>query len=263
MDKLTKPKLWNCFLRQHGYLLHQQIGAGSFGDVFSVTKATAGTRWAVKRLVARRNIAEDEYIMAEVKAFLELTHAHIVKAEELLTTLTCACIVMELAPMGNLEMVVTSSNVDDVFVDLAFHQVTLAVDYCHARGVAHRDINPSNVLVFSAKRVKLADFGLCTPCYDLATGQPLLCSDYLGQDCYLAPEVKKCQPFAARPADLWSLGCLLYFMYVRAHPPSDFPDLDLLASSAPVPHRKLISALCSVNVSDRPTTSQLIELWLK
>lgn len=80
----------------------------------------------------------------------------------------------------------------------------------HSAGVMHRDIKPSNVLLDpGSDEVKLCDFGLASLC----TASTRKC----GTPNYLAPEITGDQPYG-QAVDLWSLGCVLYFMFVQEVP---------------------------------------------
>ena len=70
---------------------------GSFGDVFAVTKQATNKTWAMKRLVARRQIRDDVSAMGEIRTLLDLEHPNIIAVEEVLLCERMACIVMELA----------------------------------------------------------------------------------------------------------------------------------------------------------------------
>ena len=84
--------------------------------------------------------------------------------------------------------------------------VALALDAAHARGLLHRDVKPSNVLIDSAGHCYLADFGLSRRLADVD-----VVSDgrSLGTIDYVAPEQIRGDELDAR-ADLYSLGCMLY-----------------------------------------------------
>ncbi|XP_005095841.1 CBL-interacting protein kinase 16 [Aplysia californica] len=263
MELVRTPHHWAAFLGNNGFSLNRCVGNGSFGDVYAVTKLTTGCVCAVKRLVARRKISEDRYTMAEIRALIDLRHPNIIGLEEVLLCDRLACIVMEYARGGNLEQFTSKKGgrLKNSFIRTAFLQIVAAVEFCHGQGVAHRDLNPTNVLIFSDQLVKLADFGLCVLCVDADTGSEILCSDYLGQDAYLAPEVKLYKPFSGKPADIWSLGCVLYFMLLASNPPKN--DSELLEkfeglpctepSSASFRQRCIfvVRSLCQAEVSKR------------
>ena len=223
MELVKTPKHWSTFLTNNGFCLHQCVGHGSYGDVFKVTTTTTSEVWAVKRLVTRGNISQDDTIMAEINALLLLTHPNVVSLEKVLLCPRIACIVMDFAPEGNLEMLAQRSkgDLENTFISSAFLQTVSAVQYCHSNHLAHRDINPTNILIFNKRLVKLADFGLCVPSRDVSSGKELLCTDYTGHNAYLAPEVKKMKPYAACCADVWSVGCILYFLITKSHPCDD------------------------------------------
>ncbi|KAK3777542.1 hypothetical protein RRG08_044831 [Elysia crispata] len=363
MELVNSLRLWAKFLETNGYKLNKCVGQGSFGDVFAVTSIGDGQSWAVKRLVARRDIRADSYAMVEIAALASIQHPTVVRLHEVLLSPRLACLVMELAPAGNLEMFVfqgcrlnmnlsndknptcecksystpvtskenslfdsrkresreirskpdcaplqetqiekgnvkpsrPESNVPSVsacrndnctcsrsfslelaFLSLAFSQVTSALNFCHNIDLAHRDINPSNVLIFNKSLVKLADFGLCFRCRDTNVGDTadseVKCTDYLGNDHYLAPEVRRHEPFFAKPSDIWSLGCLLYFMLQANHPPiydSDFTDrFDPSGIVSQVSDDSLrekclrtLSETCRSAVSARLTVDEVLALW--
>jgi serine/threonine-protein kinase SRK2 len=101
-----------------------------------------------------------------------------------------------------------------------FQQLILALDYCHQKGVGHRDIKLENVLLQNHPRcprplVKICDFG-----YSKGDNRSL-CVSKVGTLLYMAPEViepQQGQTYSARAADLWSCGVLLYTMLVGTYP---------------------------------------------
>jgi serine/threonine-protein kinase len=86
-------------------------------------------------------------------------------------------------------------------------QIAAALDAAHARGLVHRDVKPSNVLLDSSEHVYLADFGL-TRRLDDAGG--VAADDFAGgTPAYLAPEQIEGRPTDGR-TDIYALGSMLY-----------------------------------------------------
>jgi serine/threonine-protein kinase len=100
------------------------------------------------------------------------------------------------------------------------HELGGALDALHRRGLVHRDVKPSNVMVDSEGRSALTDFGVAR-----GTADSVLTSTGLvvGTPDYLAPEVLTGQP-AAAASDLYGLGCVIY---------------ECVAGRAPFAHRSM------------------------
>lgn len=82
--------------------------------------------------------------------------------------------------------------------------VASALDYAHQRGVVHRDVKPSNVLIALDGRIVLADFGLAL---DVEQGS---LGDVFGSAHYVAPEQARRSSAATPQSDLYSLGVMLF-----------------------------------------------------
>jgi serine/threonine protein kinase len=93
--------------------------------------------------------------------------------------------------------------------------VGMALDYAHRKGVIHRDVKPSNVLVSDDERVALADFGLA-----LTVSQGTI-GEVFGSPHYISPEQARNSSEAVPQSDLYSLGVMLYEMLVGVLPFDD------------------------------------------
>lgn len=97
-----------------------------------------------------------------------------------------------------------------------FGQLVDAVAYLDRRGIAHRDIKDENILIDSAHRVKLVDFGSASVCDP--TGPRPYYSDFRGTTTYAAAEVLRGEAHQAAPAEVWALGVLLAFLLTGSSP---------------------------------------------
>jgi TolB-like protein/tetratricopeptide (TPR) repeat protein len=83
----------------------------------------------------------------------------------------------------------------------------------HARGIVHRDVKPSNVLLTASGDVKLLDFGVAKVAGEELTGEDVR----LGTVAYMSPEQADSRPIDGR-TDLWSLGVVLHEMLTGERP---------------------------------------------
>ena len=105
----------------------------------------------------------------------------------------------------------------------ALAQVADALAYVHARGLVHRDVKPSNVMVDDRRTARLMDFGLVKTASD-AEDSLTQAGRVVGTYRYMSPEQAQGLPVDAR-ADLYSLGVILYELLAGVPP---------FASSEPV-----------------------------
>ena len=89
-------------------------------------------------------------------------------------------------------------------------QLLCGLDHCHSRGVLHRDIKGSNLLIDNNGILKLADFGLAS-FYDPHQSQPL--TSRVVTLWYRPPELLLGATYYGTAVDLWSTGCILAELY--------------------------------------------------
>jgi serine/threonine protein kinase len=88
-----------------------------------------------------------------------LSHKHIVRMYEVITSNTMLYIVMELVTGGELfDRLERHRRVDENLARQYFQQLVDGVEFCHKSGVAHRNINPENLLVDANGDIKFTDF---------------------------------------------------------------------------------------------------------
>src|SRR5574341_321803 len=98
----------------------------------------------------------------------------------------------------------------------ALAQVLAALGYVHRRGLIHRDLKPTNIMVDDQRRARLMDFGLVKP-LDAGEGTFTGTGKIVGTYRYMSPEQVQGKLVDER-SDLYSLGVILYEL-LAARPP--------------------------------------------
>lgn len=118
--------------------------------------------------------------------------------------------------------------------------VANALDYAHNKGVVHRDVKPSNVMISVDDRVVLTDFGLALDVHQGSRGE------VFGSPHYIAPEQARSSAEATAASDIYSFGVMLYEMLTGKVPFDDPSFVNLVLkhlSLMPPPPRSLNPAL--------------------
>ncbi|MFB7215572.1 serine/threonine-protein kinase [Streptomyces sp. NPDC056255] len=205
------------------YRLGEVLGRGGMGTVWRAVDETLGRTVAVKELRFPTAIDEDEKrrlitrTLREAKAIARIRNNGAVTVYDVVDEDDRPWIVMELIEGKSLAEAVRE---DGVLTPKRAAEVGLAIldvlRSAHREGILHRDVKPSNVLIAEDGRVVLTDFGIAQ-----VEGDPSVTSTgmLVGAPSYISPERARGHK-PGPPADLWSLGGLLYAS-VEGSPPYD------------------------------------------
>ncbi|MEV0368476.1 serine/threonine-protein kinase [Streptomyces sp. NPDC050636] len=205
------------------YRLADVLGRGGMGTVWRARDEVLGRTVAVKELRFPGGVEEDEKrrlitrTLREAKAIARIRNNGAVTVYDVVDEDDRPWIVMELVEGRSLAEVVRD---DGPLTPRRAAEVGLAVldvlRAAHTAGILHRDVKPSNVLMSDDGRVVLTDFGIAQ-----VEGDPSVTSTgmLVGAPSYISPERARGQK-PGPPADMWSLGGLLYAC-VEGVPPYD------------------------------------------
>ena len=193
-----------------GYRPQELVGQGGMGVVYRARdlrlKRTVALKLMAPELAADERFRERFEREAELAMALE--HPNVVPIHDAGELDGRLYLVMRYVEGTDLRALLRSEGALEPRRALAIvGQVAHALDAAHAKGLVHRDVKPSNVLVDGDEHVYLADFGLTRPfgATAVAAGD----GRSLGTPAYLAPEQIEGGAIDGR-ADVYSLGCLLY-----------------------------------------------------
>jgi len=206
------------------YKLIELLGRGGMGNVFLAEHTTMHRRVALK--IVSRQVRKDpaslERFLSEARAIAALDHPNIVRAYSVDNEADRYYIVMEHVDGIDLRrMIVDDGPLDYETAADCIRQAADGLAHGHDRNMIHCDIKPSNLLVNEQGVVKIVDMGLTRLSCEEEAKKNEPDDKVLGSVDYLAPEQALESADFDHRADIYSLGCTLYFL-LTAQPP--FPE---------------------------------------
>jgi serine/threonine-protein kinase len=201
------------------YLLLDTLGRGGMSEVYQAQRS--GQLFAVK--VLHSDLAEDATARArferEATTMRTLDHPHIVKVRDAGETETLRYIAMDYINGVNLKSLMHSEEQMELpVVTEIIDDVASALDYAHGRGLVHRDVKPSNIMLTrneNGYHPYLMDFGIAK-IKDEATD--LTGTGAVGTIDYMAPEQIESARSVDHRADIYALGMVIYEMLTGTYP---------------------------------------------
>jgi serine/threonine-protein kinase len=216
------------------YKLLDHLGSGGMSNVYLAEHVLMQRRVAIKVLPEHR-VADASYLARfhfEGQAVAALDHPNIVRAYDLGNEGRIHYLVMEYVEGNDLEALVERIGPLPYATAARYiAQAATGLEHAHAAGLVHRDIKPANLLVDRGGVVKVLDMGLAKfqaevrPVPDFARDEQVL-----GTAAYFAPEQSVNSQTVDGRADIYGLGCTLYYL-LTGHPPfqGDTP-IELMAA---------------------------------
>jgi formylglycine-generating enzyme required for sulfatase activity len=209
------------------YELLEKLGEGGMGAVWKARHTRLDKLVAVKVLPPRwtDSAAALSRFQREMRAVGKLEHAHIVRAMDAGDVNGTHYLVMEYVEGTDLGKLVKERG--RCKVDSACEmvcQAALGLAHAHKAGLVHRDVKPSNLFLSKQGTVKLLDLGLARLHDESAAADSEALTaqgQVLGTPDYMAPEQWGDTHAAGAPADLYALGCTLFYLLIGRAPYAD------------------------------------------
>ncbi|KNA07012.1 hypothetical protein SOVF_175830 [Spinacia oleracea] len=275
----VEPRKNYCKLVMQGkYELGRVLGQGTFARVYYARNLESGKSVAMK-VVGKEKVVRAkmmDQMKREISVMKRLKHPNIVELFEVMATKSKIFLALELVRGGELHAKVSKEGkLEEQTARSYFRQLISAVDYCHSRGVFHRDLKLENLLLDQDDNLKITDFGLSAFFEEEENNQVLLRTT-CGTPHYVAPEVvsKRGQGYDGSKADIWSCGVILFVLlagYLPFHDENvmqmyrkvnkgDFTLPSWLSAEA----CDLITQMLDPNPSTRITLAEIMESkWFK
>ncbi|XP_027369071.1 protein IMPAIRED IN BABA-INDUCED STERILITY 1-like [Abrus precatorius] len=196
-------------LRADAFEKLDKIGQGTYSSVFRAKEIETGKIVALKKVRFDNFEPESVRFMArEIMILRRLDHPNIIKLEGLITSrLSCSIYLVFEYMEHDITGLLSRPEIkfSEPQIKCYMKQLLSGLEHCHSRGVMHRDIKGSNLLVNNEGILKVADFGLANFC-NSGNKQPL--TSRVVTLWYRPPELLLGSTDYGASVDLWSVGCV-------------------------------------------------------
>ncbi len=191
------------------YIITDWIGQGGMGRVYKGTHQVLGRESAIKVLPQSKSTPEAiASFTREIRTQARLDHHNLVRAYDAGHDGNVHYLVTEYVPGTDLRRLVRSQGPLTIQQAASIvRQAALALEYAHQRGLIHRDVKPGNILVTPDGVAKVSDLGLSA----VMNEEDPRAGKIVGTADYLSPEQIRTPLEVTTVADIYSLGCTLYY----------------------------------------------------
>ncbi|EMP35173.1 Serine/threonine-protein kinase 36 [Chelonia mydas] len=217
------------------YHVLEMIGEGSFGRVYKGRRKYSAQvrrdpgRGSLKSGVVReystqvvalkfipkvgRSEKELKNLQREIEIMRGLHHPNIVQMLDSFETDKEVVVVTDYAEGELFQILEDDGNLPEDQVQGIAAQLVSALYYLHSHRILHRDMKPQNILLSKGGVIKLCDFGFARA----MSINTMVLTSIKGTPLYMSPELVQEKPYD-HTADLWSVGCILYELFVGTPP---------------------------------------------
>lgn len=258
------------------YKLLRPLGKGGMGVVY------LGEHKVMKRPMALKILSDESSLDArriarfqsEAQAAAQLDHPNIVRAYDFSEENGRFYIAMEYVEGIDLQLAVQRDGVMTIEETLdAMRQAASGLAHAHGRGIVHRDIKPANLILRADGVLKISDMGLARIGWQGEAPNDAGKSRLLGTSEFLAPEQAMDSRAVDGRADIYSLGCTLYFLLtgkppfpaathsqrIAKHQTAPIPDIRAERKDCPPTIAQLATRMMAKRPEDRiPSATELL-----
>ena len=253
------------------YLVQEKLSEGGYGVIYSAINRTSNELVALK-VISLNKKRELESFRREVNALNSISHPNIVEFEDSFEFSfqgnKYGVMEMEKMDMDLMDLILNNISVPEKIARFVFSKICHAIAHIHTMGLSHLDIKADNILISlneegSIQDVKLCDFGFA-----------MNWCDFKQKTCFGTRDYRPLESFTGEytidpeKVDIWSLGVVLFTLITGLYPFMMKEDgsqtihslglsvLDDFGVDKSL--KKLLAWIFSVDPSERPTISQIL-----
>lgn len=214
-ERILAGQVQDCIIAER-FVLLERIGAGGMGNVFRARDRELDRVVAIK-IMAPHNLQNPDAVMRfkrEARALAQFALPNVVQAFDSGEDRGRNFLVMEYVNGVSLqELVRQRGKLPPTVAADYIYQTAVGMDQAHGRGLIHRDIKPANLLLTPEGHIKILDLGLARFVQDQIPDAELTRDNVgMGTPDYMAPEQFRDARSVDPRADIYSLGCTLYYL---------------------------------------------------
>jgi casein kinase II subunit alpha len=189
----------------------KKIGRGKYSEVFEGTHITSGSKCVIKILKP----VKKKKIKREIKILQNICGGpNIVTLLDVLRDPHSKTPSLVFEYVNNTDFKSLYPTLTDFDIRFYIFEILKALDFCHAKGIMHRDVKPHNVMIdHQQRKLRLIDWGLAEFYHPGQDYNVRVASRY-----YKGPELLVDLQYYDYSLDIWSLGCMLAGMVFRKEP---------------------------------------------
>lgn len=189
------------------------MGEGTYAVVYEAKHVKMGGRVAIKKIkMTSHGAGLDISAIRELRVLRELNHPNVVKLLDVFAQRHNLNLVLDFYDI-DLEMMIKDNGLAFGPADIKSWMLMLlrGLEYCHQRGILHRDLKPNNLMISSDGQIKIGDFGLCR--VQNVPLEPM--TSHVVTRWYRAPELLFGARYYGTGVDVWAVGCIFAELMLR------------------------------------------------
>jgi len=218
------------------YDLGKKIGEGGFAAIYLCTYKETKQIYCVK-IINFELLAKEETIqllIRELRVLKLVNHPNLVSCYAIYLSIQTLHIVLEYCQMGSISSLLSENKLlNEAQIIYMCYSILQALNYLHTKGIMHRDIKSSNILLTTNGEIRLGDFGTCA-CF----APKIKRKSFIGTVFWMAPELvlnstDVTPHYYDESIDIWSLG-ITVIECAEGNPPHT--DLGIICAMHAIPN---------------------------
>lgn len=249
------------------YQILEYVNEGGMQFVYSATDLILNRKIALK---TPKNVSAEKRFHRSAIASARVNHPNVAKTLDYLEEKGRAYLIEEFVEGTDLDKALLrkSKQLDPYLAARIFHYLAKGLAASHHVSVVHRDLKPTNVMVtgdFQIEAIKITDFGIAKMANEeiveavegLDEASITNSQTAVGALPYMAPEAIETPREADKPADVWSIGAMMFHLITGTRPyGTGFMAIHRIIEAKPITFPRFLTQ----NKQFSPLSEQIIEI---